>query len=50
MVCIKLDIKFDWLGLAYGLVYPILVVSCGRVGYEKIVVVELPCSAQLLQF
>ena len=29
---VLLDIKFDWLGLVYSLVYPILVVVCGRIG------------------
>ena len=29
MICIQLDNKFDWLGLACGLVYPVIV-ACGR--------------------
>ena len=29
------DTIFDWIGLAYGLVYPINVV-CGRAGWKKI--------------
>ena len=33
---VLLDIKFDWLGLVYSLVYPILVVVCGRMGQAKI--------------
>ena len=36
MICIYLDNKFDWSGLAYGLVYSILVAACGRIGQEKI--------------
>ena len=27
MICIQFDNKFDWLGLPYGLVYPIFVVA-----------------------
>ena len=30
-----LDNKFDWLGLAYGLVCPIIV-ACGQIQYDKI--------------
>ena len=29
-------VKFDWLGLNYGLVYAILVVMCARMGQDKI--------------
>ena len=29
MICILLDNKFYWLGLPYGLVYPVLVEACG---------------------
>ena len=36
MICIQLDNKFYWLGFAYGLVYSILVLACGPIGYDKI--------------
>ena len=36
MLFIWFEIKFDWLGLAYGMVYPILVVLRGRMVQDKI--------------
>ena len=36
MIFIQLDIKLDWRGLAYGLVYPIPVVARGQVPQDKI--------------
>ena len=35
MICISLDNKFEWFGLAYALKYPILV-TYGQIGYNKI--------------
>ena len=35
MICIQLDNKFDWLGFACGLFYPIIV-ACGHMGLGKI--------------
>ena len=35
MIRISLDNKFEWVGLAYDLKYPILVTS-GQIGYDKI--------------
>ena len=32
MICIKLDYKFDWLGLSYGLVCRIPVAARGWMG------------------
>ena len=36
MICKQLDDKFDWLGLPYGLIYPILVVTFGWMENDKI--------------
>ena len=36
MIFVQLDIKRDWRGLAYGLVYPITVVARGQVPQDKI--------------
>ena len=36
MIFIQLDIKLDWRGLAYGLVYPIPAVARGQVPQDKI--------------
>ena len=36
MIYIQLDNKFDWFGFIYDLVYPILVIACGRMGQDKI--------------
>ena len=36
ITCIQLDNKFDWLRFAQGLLYPILVAACGRMGQDKI--------------
>ena len=36
MTFVQLDIKLDWLGLAYGLIYPAPVVAHGRMAQDKI--------------